>query len=132
MPAGRPSLYKKLGPKMLCAKVIKHGKQGMSEVEIADKLGVLRMTMRGWAEVHEEFSSALSRAKQASQAWWERKARTGKVGNNSGDVNPAVWKHSMNCRFNADYGDVQTHRLTDPEGKALTFIVTVPGVSDGE
>lgn len=105
MPAGRPSTYPAGEEDTLCRTLIECGQQGMSEVEIAVELGYPRSTIQSWAEKHPEFSAALTRAKEASQAWWERQARAGNIGSNVGQVNPAAWKHTLNCRFKADYGD---------------------------
>lgn len=83
-----------------CARVIELGEQGKSEVQIAVALGIPRTTMRSWAERHDEFRQALTRAKEASQAWWEDAAQSGHVGET---INPAVWKHTVMCRFRDDY-----------------------------
>lgn len=106
---GRPSTYPKDEADALCRKVIECGRQGMSEVEIAVEIGQPRSTMQRWAENNLEFAAALTRAKEASQAWWERKARDGSIGSMAGQINPAAWKHTVNCRFKADYGDRIEH-----------------------
>ena len=66
--------------------------------------------MRGWANTNHgshvpEFSSALARASQMSQSWWEDKARTGLIGQERDQVHPSVWKHVVSCRFRSDYGE---------------------------
>lgn len=104
-PGGRPSLYEAMGPDEMCRKVIECGNQGMSQVEMAVELGVPRTTMISWGDQHEEFSTALSRATEASQAWWERQLRSGNIGNSEGQINPAGWKHTVSCRFRNDYRD---------------------------
>jgi hypothetical protein len=96
MPAGRPSTY----DKKYCEQVVELGKQGMSPVEIACEIGVPRTTMLSWADKHEEFSTALTRAKEWEQVWWERKGREGMVSN---CFNAQVWKTSMQARFREDY-----------------------------
>jgi hypothetical protein len=103
MPAGRPSKYEQIGPDLINQTVIECGAQGMSETEMAVELGVPRTTLRSWADQHPEFSSSLMRAKEASQAWWERQARAGGIGSNPGQINPPTWKHVVSCRFREDY-----------------------------
>lgn len=98
MPAGRPTLYR---PEY-CERVIECGREGMSEVEIAVEIGVLRTTMLAWTKSQPEFLTALTRARQESQAWWEKAGRNGEA---NSVIGPAIWKHSMNCRFRDDYGD---------------------------
>lgn len=99
MPAGRPTKY----DPAYCDRVITLGSQGMSDVEIAVELGVARSNLHSWAQAHPEFSASLTLARQASQAWWERKIRAGKVGNMPGQLNPAITKHVLSCRFRDDY-----------------------------
>lgn len=96
MPAGRPSTY---DPKY-CEMVIDLGKQGKSEVQISAGIDVPRTTMRSWAEQHPEFSSALTRAKELEQAWWEDAAQKGTA---QSKIGPAVWNKSVSARFREDY-----------------------------
>jgi len=114
MPAGRPSTYK---PEF-CEQVVELGSQGMSPVQIAVELGVPRTTMLSWAERHEEFSTALTRAKEHEQAWWERQGMAGMVGDK---FNAAVWKTSMQARFREDY--TERKELTGEGGGALSINV---------
>ena len=114
MPAGRPSSYK---PEY-CEQVIELGSKGMSPVQIAVELGVPRTTMLSWADVHEEFSTALTRAKEHEQAWWERQGMVGMVGDK---FNAAVWKTSMQARFREDY--TETRRITGEDGGAVQIEV---------
>ncbi|MDW9762160.1 helix-turn-helix domain-containing protein [Sinorhizobium meliloti] len=96
MPAGRPSTY----DPAYCERVIELGGEGKSQVQIAVALGVARTTMLSWAEQHEEFSTALTRAKEREQDWWET---TGQSGLFLDKFNAAVWKKSMEARFRDDY-----------------------------
>ena len=123
MPGGRPSLYEHMGgADVLCPRVIELAQDGKSEVELAVELGVARTTMRSWADQHEAFSSALSRAREISQAWWERAARTGMIGNNHGQINPAAWKHTVSCRFRDDY--TERSEITGKDGAPLIPDIT--------
>jgi len=109
---GRPTVYPSTpqARRKLLDAVIAYGEQGYSETEIAVAIGIDRVTMRGWANTNHgsyvpEFSSALARASQMSQSWWEDKARTGLIGQERDQVHPSVWKHVVSCRFRADYGE---------------------------
>jgi len=97
-PVGRPSQYH---PSM-CEQVIRLGENGNSETQIAVKLGVDRGTMLGWAEVHPEFSTSLTIAKDAAKAWWEDMGMIGLV---SERFNTGVWSKSMSARFRDEYVD---------------------------
>ena len=82
----------------------------MSECEIACELGIHRQTMRYWADKNHrngipEFIAVYARAKEASQAWWESRARVGAIGTEPGMINAQVWKHIASCRFRQDYAD---------------------------
>ena len=104
---GRPSAYK---PEY-CERVIELGKDGASVMEMACELDVVRDTLYEWAKVHPEFSDAFTRARQWSQAWWER---TGKSGMMAPGFNAAVWSRSMAARFPADYTE---KRQTEMSGE---------------
>jgi len=64
---GRPRTY---CPEM-CDEAIALGHKGKSWAAIAREFGVDRGTLNKWATDFPEFSSALARARAASQAWWE-------------------------------------------------------------
>jgi hypothetical protein len=95
-PVGRPSLYR---PEY-CEAVIELGRKGCSPAEIASELDVDRATMLGWADQHEEFSTALIRAKTHEQAWWEKAGKSGMVADK---FNAQVWTKSVTARFREDY-----------------------------
>ena len=46
---------------------------GLSVVQVARKLNVSRSTIYKWAEDNSEFSDTLTRAREASEAFWEDK-----------------------------------------------------------
>ena len=111
-PVGRPTLYPQTpaARRKLLEAVLSYGEQGYSEVEIAHAIGIERITMKAWANPnHEnsvpEFITAFTRAKLASQSWWEEKARNGLIGQERDQVHPSVWKHVVSCRFRQDYGE---------------------------
>lgn len=91
-PVGRPSSY----DPAYCDTVRALGAEGMSPAEIAMELGVPRTTMLSWADVHEEFSTALAHAKEFELAWWERQSRTNLA---TSGFQAGLWKHAMSGRF---------------------------------
>lgn len=93
---GRPTLY----DPGFCERVIELGRQGKSLTQIAVSLGFSKATLLGWAEKHIEFSTALTRAKECEQAWWEDQGQSGMTADK---FNSAVWSKSMSARFRDDY-----------------------------
>lgn len=108
MPAGRPSTYPESDKerKELCARVIALGAEGKSECQISAAIDQPRTTMRSWADQHPEFSSALTRAKELEQAWWENEAQSNLKDK---DFNANLWNKSMSARFRSEYGDKVQH-----------------------
>lgn len=95
-PVGRPSTYL---PEY-CDKVIELGDKGYSKTQIAVALEVTKGTLDNWAAAHPEFLTALTRAHEASQSWWED---MGMAGLTSDKFNSAVWSKSMSARFRDEY-----------------------------
>jgi lambda repressor-like predicted transcriptional regulator len=94
---GRPSKY----DPAYCERVIELGKRGMSVVEMACEIGVARSTLEeAWPKAHPEFSEAFARARDESQAWWER---TGRDGMRSKSIDAQIWSRSMAARFPKDW-----------------------------
>lgn len=96
MPAGRPTKY----DPAFCEKVIELGRKGYSLTQISVELGYSKATLLGWANAHIEFSTALTRAKECEQAWWEQQGMNGLTADK---FNSAVWSKSMSARFRDDY-----------------------------
>ena len=46
---------------------------GLSVVQVARKLNIARSTLYKWAEENEDFSDTFTRAREASEAFWEDK-----------------------------------------------------------
>lgn len=112
-PGGRPSLYK---PEY-CDRVIELGREGMSVVEMAAEIGVSRSTLEeSWPEAHEEFSEAFARARELSQAWWERQ---GRIGLTAERFNAQVYSRSMAARFPKDWRESKEQRLAGADGGAV-------------
>lgn len=95
-PIGRPSLYK---PEF-CEQVIALGSEGHSLTATAALLGFPKATLQGWAQTHEDFAAALTRAMELSQLWWEEQGRRALY---SDKFQSVVWKTSMAARFREDY-----------------------------
>lgn len=118
-PGGRPSLYR---PEY-CERVLAFGKEGMSVVEMAAEIGVSRMTIEEhWPAAHEEFSEAFARARELSQAWWERQ---GRVGLTAERFNAQVYSRSMAARFPKDWRESKEQRVTGADGDTLKVESTV-------
>lgn len=113
MTRGRPSSY----DPSFCDRVVELGNEGASVVEMAVDIGVGRTTLeRDWPSQHEEFSQALAHAREASQAWWERKGREGLE---KTTFNSAVWSRSMAARFPHDWREKKELELSGHLGGAL-------------
>lgn len=64
---GRPTKYTKEMP----ARLIEAMSAGRSVLQFATEVGVDKATVYRWAEAHDEFRAALTRGKQAGEAYWE-------------------------------------------------------------
>jgi hypothetical protein len=95
---GQPTKYRK----EYCEEVIKLGAAGKSMAQMAVHLNVDRITLRNWSKVHDEFFTALSRAKELSQAWWEE---AGQRGLDMQGFNAGLYNKIVSARFRDDYGD---------------------------
>lgn len=133
-PVGRPTLYT---PEM-CDVVISLGMGdpedsyrggGHSHAQMARHIGVAVDTLYEWRDKHVEFSGALSRATNLSEAWWEDKAHSGI------DVqgfNGGLWKVVMSARFPKTYREPAKIELTGKDGAPLPTSNTVvtPVITD--
>lgn len=112
-PGGRPSLYR---PEY-CERVLEFGREGMSVVEMAAEIGVSRNSLEErWPAAHEEFREAFARARELSQAWWERQ---GRVGLTAERFNAQVYSRSMAARFPKDWRESKEQRVTGADGGAV-------------
>lgn len=111
-PVGRPSKYK---PEY-CERVIELAKEGCGWADYAAEFEIDRPTLYDWRDQHEEFSTALSRAKVLEQQWWERAGRTGMMADK---FNALVWKTSMQARFRDDYTERKVTEVSGPDGGAI-------------
>jgi hypothetical protein len=120
MPAGRPSKY----DPAFCDKVIKLGEEGASIDEMAYECGVCDNTLDNWAEAHEEFFIAFTRAKQASQVWWERKGRSG-MEKPAQEFQGNIWSRNMAARFPKKWREVKGTELTGKDGAPVQQQLTI-------
>jgi len=110
---GRPSTFKA----EYCEKVIELGKQGMSVVEMACEIGVARATLEtNWPEQHPEFLEAFTRAREESQAWWEK---TGREGMKAKSIDSAIFSRSMAARFPHDWRETTRNEHSGPNGSPI-------------
>jgi transposase len=117
MAAGRPTDYK---PEY-CELVIELGRKGMSVVEMASEIGVARNTLETlWTAKHPEFQEAFTKAREASQSWWEAMGRTNLImPPQSGTFQASVWSRSMAARFPNDWREKSETAHTGPNGGPL-------------
>lgn len=111
-PVGRPTKYQ---PEF-CDKIIELAKTGAGMVEWALACDADRTTLYDWAAAHEDFSTALSRAKMEEQRWWEQAGRGGMY---LDKFNALVWKVSMQARFRDDYTERKINEVSGPDGGAI-------------
>lgn len=110
---GRPSLYEPA----YCERVIELGKQGMSVVEMACAIGVARSTLEeSWPSLFPEFFEAFARAREESQAWWERAGREGMLGKS---IDASIYSRSMAARFPKDWRETTRSEHSGPDGGAI-------------
>jgi hypothetical protein len=108
-PVGRPSSYK---PEY-CIRIVEMAKEGVGPAGYASKFEVDKATLYKWADTHEEFRIALSRAKTEEQHWWENAGRTGIFADK---FNALVWHKSMAAKFRDDYTERSTTELVGKGG----------------
>lgn len=99
-PVGRPTDY----TPAMCDRVIALGERGFSLAQMAADIGVVRETLRLWAQEHAEFMGAMGKARELSLAWWEHIAQNHMIERPGGDkINSGLWSRSMGARFPDDY-----------------------------
>ena len=111
-PVGRPTKYK---PEY-CERVLEMAAEGASMAEYAAEFGIDRTTLFDWRDQHEDFSTALTRAKILEQAWFEREAR---LNMRNKDFNANLWYRSALSRFRDDYAERRITEVSGPDGGAI-------------
>ena len=98
-----------------CERVIALGNEGASVAEMAHEIGATKQTLHNWAAAYPEFLDAFTRARLASQVWWERKGRAG-MEKSSSEFQASIWSRSMAARFPEDWREVKGTELTGKDG----------------
>lgn len=109
----RPTKY---DPAM-CERVVELMTDGASLIEVSADLGITYQTLNEWRKDGEkpEFSEAVKRGEELSNAWWERLGRKGASGES--DINPTTWIFNMKNRFGwRDKQDVEHSGKVGVEG----------------
>jgi len=118
-PFGRPTKYR---PE-LCDVVIQLGRDGYSKAEMAEHLDVERHTLDYWAKENIDFSTALTRARDYSLAWWERIARLNIITKKGETFNSASWSRSMSARFPDDYREKSITATAESGDQKMEVII---------
>lgn len=113
---GRPSGYR---PEF-CELVLELGKQGKSFTQMAVATGYTKASLHGWRDQYPQFATALARAIELSQQWWEEKAQAGLGDRN---FNAALWMKIAASRFREDYADRK--EVTGANGGPIQQAVTL-------
>jgi hypothetical protein len=93
---GRPTDYE---PRF-CDEIVQIGEQGASITQMAYHCGVTKNTLDNWAERYPEFLIAFTRAKMASQCWWEKAGQNGMF---MSGFSAGTYSRSMAARFPEDW-----------------------------
>jgi hypothetical protein len=88
----------------MCEEVRQLLTAGKSIARVATNLGVCRDTIYQWRDKHPEFARALSRGKDASQAYWEDRGEDGTFGDCK-NFSATSWIFTMKNRFREDYAE---------------------------
>ena len=104
MAGGRPTVYRK----EMCEEVLPLFEGGASLASVAKSLGITRETLNKWRNEKPEFSDAILRGLDLSQAWWEEAGQRGLFQQHQGSkINAQIWMLNMKNRFGDDWRDKQ-------------------------
>lgn len=95
----------------LCEKANQILARGKSIARLATDLGVCRETIYEWRDKHPEFAKALSRGRDACQAYWEDRGEQGTFGEID-RFTATSWIFTMKNRFRADYAEDKSESKT--------------------
>ena len=118
MAGGRPTDYTDDMPEA-AIRII--GDEGKSITQFARDMRISRQTVYQWAEDHAEFSDALTRAKEWSEAYWEDKMVDFMVDR---DVNAPLVKLYMANRFRWRDKPAEDDDTDTPEPTTVNINVT--------
>jgi len=103
--------------------------EGKSVTQFATQEGVARSTVYKWADEHSEFSDALARGQEASQAYWEGELQSMMY---SKEVNAPLVKLYFANRFGWHDKSEVDNKSSDGSMSAPTKIQIVGPDDDGE
>jgi hypothetical protein len=102
--------------------VVNVGEEGETLVGMAEACDVSRETINEWMKAHPDFSDAVKRGLQKSQAWWERQGRLATFGATPG-FNPTSYIFNMKNRFKEDWRDKVESDHTSSDGSMTPQVV---------
>jgi hypothetical protein len=117
-PVGRPPDY----TPAFCDLVIRIGEGGGSLTEMAVTIGVTRVTVHKWIGEYEEFSYAMTRARDLSLLWWENAGKSG-MGRGHG-FNGQTFQFMAKNLFPADFRDQKDIEVAGKGGGPLSFVIS--------
>lgn len=121
-PPWRPSEY----DPAYCERVVEMGEQGYSFAEMGAELGAARNTLKNWMSQYPDFLTAMEKARDASQAWWEKQGRTHLINEPQGPtINASLYSRSMAARFPDDWRESQKVEHTGKDGGPIKSETTV-------
>jgi transposase len=116
MKRGRPSKYKAEMRRL----VVEYGEQGLTDCEIAVKLGITTQTLYDWAKTKNDFSYSLEMAHDACDAWFAR-ALKDCVEVNEKKMNPVPlmflaktrrhWREKWDVDIRTDFNSEDIHKF---------------------
>jgi transposase len=116
---GRPTKYH---PDM-CQRVLELGAQGKSKVAMGNALGLDRMTLDNWADKHPDFLSAITRAIEYAQEYWEQVGNRGIHTTAMERFSDKSWQFVLTNRFRTDYRERTEADITSG-GQKITLTVS--------
>jgi transposase-like protein len=123
--AGRPTKYTDEAAKRLYDALA----SGKSVTQFAASEGVARSTVYKWAEEHKDFSDALSRGQEASQAYWETELQGMMY---SRDVNAPLVKLYFANRFGWHDKSEVDNKSSDGSMQPTTIILASPDLDEDD
>lgn len=123
---GQPTKY----DPAYCEAIVEHMKDGASILSFAAEIGVARATITVWSDQHPEFLAAVTRAKAACAAWWEKQART-VAQNGGGNGQSTMIVFGLKNMGRDEWSDSIKHVGGDPASgdKPIQAQVDVTGLS---
>ena len=94
---------------------------GLSVVQVARKLNVSRSTIYKWAEDNSEFSDTLTRAREASEAFWEYKF-TAMMQSRASDSSQSLIKLYFANRFSWSENDAAAEEQATPTSVQVEIV----------